>query len=115
MKINIITMITAVRDLKALNRLYNEEIDKFEACLNDLEMAFNLQCEEARVKAHVKLDTLAKNDRIHRKEVLVDEKEELNQILRELKMAIRKSQREMLRILEKIQERKDDITDDTEI
>jgi hypothetical protein len=103
------TMTTKTQDLKTLNRLYNEEIDKFEARLDRLEVAFNRRCEEIRTAAHTKLNALPKNDRISRGRVLTEEKKELDQIVRELKTAIRESGRETQKICEKIQSQIDAI------
>lgn len=107
-------MATKAQDLKTLNRLYNEEIDKFEARLDELEATFNRRCEEKRTAAHLKLTILPKTDRIGRGRVLTEEKKELDQVLGELKMAIKKSSREMRKALEKIQTKKDDVAADVE-
>ena len=101
-------------NLKILNRLYNEEIDKFEARLDELEATFKFLCEEIRTGAHLKLDALPKNDRIRRERVLNEEKKELDRVLGDLKVAIKKSNREMRRNLEKIQAQKDALATDVE-
>jgi len=107
-------MTTKAQDPKSLNRLYNEEIDKFEARLDKFEAAFNRRCEEIRTESHLKLDALPKSDRIGRGRVLTEEKKELDQVLRELKMAIKNSGHEMRKTIERIQTQIDGVAADVE-
>jgi hypothetical protein len=100
-------MTTKDLNLKVLNRLYYEEIDKFEARLDELEAAFNGLCDEIKKAAHLKLNGLPKNDRMGRKGVLAEEKKELDRVLEDLRASIKKSSREMRKALEKIQAQKE--------
>ena len=96
-------MTTLPTDPQELNRLYNETVDHHKAYLEKVHQAFDRRCEEIRVEAHKKFDTMPESDQAGRQKVLAEEKAELDQALSELKQTIQKSSQDARKKLEEIE------------
>lgn len=101
-------------DQQALAQLYQQTIDHHQNYLDRLHEAFDKRCEVIGAGAKEKLKSVDEKDEEARQQILMEEQEQLDRTLEELKSAINKSNADARKKLEEIQVKIDQDTMDLE-
>lgn len=98
----------------SLQALYFNTTREYRAFFQKVREAFNGHCDELKEQAEAKLDALKPDDKEGRKEVLLWQKEQLDQALAELKQLIANESSKMRKTLEEIRRKQEEQTFDLE-
>jgi acyl-CoA reductase-like NAD-dependent aldehyde dehydrogenase len=97
-----------------LDTFYDETVESHKIYLGKLQAAFDKQCDKVGESAKAKLAEVPEENLEARQKILLDEQEQLNQTLAELKKVVTKANGDVRKKLEEIENQRSDAMMDLE-
>lgn len=93
--------------VQSLEELYQQTIDEQRTHLSNLQVEFNKKCDDIKKRAADKMAQVPKDDKEAKQAVLMEQKQELEEALRWLRIEVNESTKKTMRKLEEIQKQRE--------